>query len=373
MRITAMKQIRVILFVCIAPLCGGMLEAQDLSITPGDIRIDVDVMPGYHLKIRKKPGIASVMLTESTESETRRPATYAYRTSSYNPVNGDEKRILEGEEIRQEGRYFLVDSTPEPDAAFGEAFHIFIPYVLEYGYPWTRHGEAQALDGTYLSVRTFSKPYADYTGSFQDNPFILRIIQKPLEGPKEENIMPDALKSYEDIAGKGEVLKSPGQKDIIDKLASVLDRQDVKALDFVLALDTTQSMHDDIPYLKELLVPMMREHTSRFESFRAGLVLYRDYNEEYLNRVFPFTEDMDQLQKLVNGVRVAGGRDIPEAVYEALDAAIRGYDWKAEKRIIVLIGDAPPHPRPRGKVTEESVKREAQEKNITLYTIILPQ
>jgi Mg-chelatase subunit ChlD len=330
-------------------------------------------MPGYHLKIRKKPGIASVMLTESTESQTRRPATYAYQTSVYNPINGNEKRVLDGKELQPGNRYFLIDSTAEPDPEFGEAFHIFIPYVMEYGYPWGRHGEVQVLDGTYLSIRAFSKPYADYTGAFQDNPFTLRIIQRPLEGVKIDNIMPSAAESYREIAEEGEALESPGQKDMIDKIASIFDKQDAKALDFVLVLDTTQSMHDDIPYLRDLLVPMIRGYVDRFESFRVGLVVYRDYNEEYLNRVFPFTEDLALLQRLINGVRVAGGRDIPEAVHEALDAAIRGYDWQAENRIIVLVGDAPPHPRPRGRVTEESVKLAAKEKNIKLYTIILPQ
>ncbi|MDR1626799.1 MAG: VWA domain-containing protein [Spirochaetia bacterium] len=368
-----MKKFRILLCACAAFACGGLLEAQDLSIQTDDIRIDFDAMPGYHLKIRRKPGIASVMLTESTESETRKPATYAYQNPSYNPINGNEKRLLDGKELQQETGHFLMDSTPEPDAAFGEAFHIFIPYVMEYGYPWGRHGEVQVLDGTYLSIRAFSKPYADYSGDFLDNPFTLRIVQRPLDGAKADNIMPSAAKSYEEIATEGEALKSPGQKDMIDKIASIIDKQKAKALDFVLVLDTTRSMHDDIPYLRDLLVPTIREYISRFESFRAGLVVYRDYNEEYLNRVFPFTEDLEQFQRLINGVRVAGGRDIPEAVHEALDAAIRGYDWQAEKRVIVLVGDAPPHPRPRGKATEESVKHAAQEKNITLYTIILPQ
>jgi hypothetical protein len=347
-----MKKFRIMLFACAAFVCGGVLEAQDLLISTDDIRIDLDTMPGYHLKIRRKPGIASVMLTESTESETRKPATYAYQSPSWNPVNGNEKRILNGEELRQENRYFLVDSTPEPDAAFGEAFHIFIPYVMEYGYPWGRHGEVQALDGTYLSIRAFSKPYADYSGAFMDNPFTLRIIQRPLEGVKEDNIIPSTVESYEEIVEEGEVLKSPGQNDMIEKIAYIIDKQKAKSLDFVLVLDTTRSMHDDIPYLRDSLVPMIRTYLSRFESFRAGLVLYRDYNEEYLNQVYPFTGDLDRFQKLINGVKVAGGRDIPEAVHEALDAAIRGYDWQAERRVIVLVGDAPPHTRPRGKVTE---------------------
>ncbi|MDR3201424.1 MAG: VWA domain-containing protein [Spirochaetales bacterium] len=347
-------------------------EAEALVITPADLRIDVDTMGGYHLRIRKKPGIASVMLTESTESLTRLPTTFAYRSPAYNSINGGEGRILDGALLR-DGRHYLVDSTPEPDDQFGQAFHIFIPYVLEYGYPWSRQGEVQVLDGTFMSVRAFTKPYADYAGEFLDNPFVMRIIQRPLAGPPEGNFMPDTVKTYTNIADEGDSIKSPGKEDMINSIARFMDKQKGPALDFVLALDTTQSMRDDIPYLRELLVPMIREHVSRFESFRVGLVLYRDYNEEYLNRVIPFTTDLEQLQKNINAARVAGGRDIPEAVYEALDAAIRGYDWQADNRIIVLVGDAPPHPRPRGKVTEETVKNAAKEKDITLYTIILPQ
>jgi hypothetical protein len=358
-------------------LCGFVYAqesqgmGEDLGLSPDDLRVEVDTMGGYHLRIRKKPGIASVMLTESTESPTRRPATFAYRTSVYNPINGGERRILDGTFLKQDG-YFLVDSTPEPDEQFGESFHIFIPYILEYGYPWSRQGEVQVLDGTFMSVRAFAKPYADYAGAFQDNPFVLRIIQRPLPGPRKENYMSDTVRSYTDIAEEGEAISSAGQEDMIDSLSRIIDKQKAPTADFVLALDTTQSMLDDIPYLRELLVPMIREHISRFDSFRVGLVLYRDYNEEYLNRVIPFTTDLDGLQKTIDAVRVAGGRDIPEAVHEALDAAIRSYDWQAENRFIVLVGDAPPHPRPRGKITEESVKRGAKEKNITLYTIILP-
>jgi hypothetical protein len=361
-----------IFFAACILLCASGY-AQNLLIGPEDLRIDVDTMPGYHLMIRKKPEISCVLLVESTESPTRRPATFAYRAADYNPINGDEKRVLNGEALTQEDRYFLIDSSPEEDAQFGQAFHIFIPYVLEYGYPWSRQGEVQALDGTYLNVRAFSKPYADYSGSYRDNPFRLRIVQRPLAGPKEENFMPAAVDAFTHIADEGEAIKSPGKEAMIDEIGAILDKQKGPAVDFVLALDTTLSMRDDIPYLRTLLVPMIQKHLERFETFRVGLILYRDYAEEYLTRLLPFTEDLEVLQKRIDGVRVAGGRDIPEAVHEALDAAIRGYPWQADNRLIVLVGDAPPHPRPRGKVTEESVKHEAKEKGIALYTIILPQ
>ena len=50
--------------------------------------------------------------------------------------------------------------------------HIYIPEELSYGYPWTRNGKIPVEKGTFINIRSFEKPYADYTGSFADNPFM---------------------------------------------------------------------------------------------------------------------------------------------------------------------------------------------------------
>lgn len=350
-------------------------ESESLTLTPKDLRIELSLEGGYHLWIKKKPGIGSVLLTESTEDPARQVASYAYRAKSYNPYNGDEIRILNGQTlVPRPGRYFLVDSTPEPDELFGLAFHIFIPYVVEYGYPWSRQGEMEVVDGTFLNIRAFAKPHADYTGPFKDNPFVFRILQRSFTLPKTEKIMPDVKTEFTKITEetKGETFESTGEKDIIDKLAAIMDKQKGRTLDLVIALDTTQSMEDDIPHIRKLLVPMVAERIKGFDRVRIGLTLYRDYMEEYLTRSLPFTSDLTQLQRMVDSVRVAGGRDIPEAVHEGIYAAIHNYKWEAESRVIVVIGDAPPHPIPRGKITEEMVKRDAEEKKILVYTIILP-
>ena len=68
-----------------------------------------------------------------------------------------------------------------------------------------------------------------------------------------------------------------------------------------------------------------------------------------------------------------GGRDIPEAVNEALYEGIHEFDWSADSREIILIGDAPPHPRPRGKVTSQMVSDDAEAIGISINSIILPQ
>ena len=82
---------------------------------------------------------------------------------------------------------------------------------------------------------------------------------------------------------------------------------------------------------------------------------------------------MEQVRKAINRIKVWGGRDRPEAVYEALDSAVTGYVWDADEQIIILIGDAPPHPKPKGSIKREDVFRKAAERNIKIYPIILPQ
>ncbi|HKK48872.1 MAG TPA: vWA domain-containing protein [Alkalispirochaeta sp.] len=348
--------------------------AEELAIGPNDIRIEQSIDGGYELWVRKRPEIESILLTESTEAPDRRPTTFAYRARRSHPLNAGERRILDGEFLPDDGRHFLIDSTPEPDEEFGEAFRIFIPYIVEFGYPDTRNGEVMVLDGTYLSIRAFQEPYADYRGAFRDNPFIVRVEQAPMEGPPEGNFMPDTIEAFEDISREndGEAVYSEGPEDTIGRIADLLPDEGT-AIDLVLALDTTQSMHDDMPVLQESLVEMLQDELSEFDEFRVGFMLYRDYLEDYLVRKYDFVDTYDLVQDRLNRIRVAGGRDIPEAVYEALWASVQGFEWDAPERMIIVIGDAPPHPRPRGSVTREQVFDRAKELEVSIDTIILPQ
>ncbi|AEJ19035.1 vWA domain-containing protein [Gracilinema caldarium] len=352
------------------------LVALDLLVSPNDVRIEQRVDGGYHLFIRKKPDIASVLLAESTRDPTLKADNYAYRAPEWNPINGDEIRYLDGKPIPKESNIWsLIDSTPEPDLEFGQAFHIYIPYILNYGYSWTRHGEIYVVDGTYLNIRAFEKPYADYQGAYKDNPFVLRVVQKPLEGPPDGNFMKDTIASFAEIAaaGKGELVYSTGVDDIVPKMKKILETVQGKSVDLVVALDTTDSMRDDIDSVRAMLIPMLQEIIKNYSFFRIGMVLYKDYFEEYLNKVIPFTSDFTSFQRTLNAIRVGGGRDIPEAVYEALYVACTKFPWMAEEKLIILIGDAPPHPRPRGDITKEMVEKAAAERNLKINVMILPQ
>jgi len=160
---------------------------------------------------------------------------------------------------------------------------------------------------------------------------------------------------------------------MVDKIGSILDNAKGKTLDLVLALDTTESMYDDMPALKRRIMPFLKSHTEKFLKYRVGLLFYKDYMDEYLVKPYPFSNKLSVIKRNIDSMHVSGGRDIPEAVFEALYASIHSYRWQADSRLIVLIGDAPPHPRPRGKITSEMVYRDAKALGIKINTIILPQ
>ncbi len=365
------KTITVLLLV----ILSGFLYTQDLEVDPEDIVITQEINSGYHLWIRQKDDIASVLLTEPTENLIKKDPVYSLRNPEYHSLNGDEMRILNNKFLDPEKKlYSLIDSTTEIHRDLGDSFHIFIPNIAVYGYPWSRSGELQIRDGTFLNLRTFPRPFADYSDGFKDNPFVLRIVQKSLP-LSEAYYIEDIIHDFQEIAelGGGKSMLSTGEDDILDKIEDLLNDAGGGSLDLVLVLDTTNSMKNYISRLRTSLVPLLEEISSRYSELRFGIVLYKDYMEQYTTKVFPFSKDISFAQNVLDTVRAFGGRDIPDAVYEALYAGIHGFSWKAQKRKIILVGDAPPHREPRGNITKETVFVDAQHYAVELHTIILPQ
>lgn len=333
--------------------------ASSLAILPEDLRIAAREDGGYDLFIRKKEGIKSVMLTESTKDPSGKADNYAYRATEYNSVNGDEKRLLDGKFIPpSSGLYSLISSTPRPDPVFGEAFHILIPPVLVYGYSWSRSGSVAVGKGTFINIRSFAKPYGDYTGLFLDNPYEISLMARTVTEPpvvEQAQITP------------------PNEVDDTSSRISALIPTSGKSLDLVICLDTTDSMKPYIEEVKRNLSPLVRKRVSGFTTFRIGVVLYRDYwPDDYITLKMPFTSDFNTFDSFIKGVRVFGGMDIPEAMYEAIVTAANDYDWNAESRQIIIVSDAPPHPEPKGRIGFAEAAAQAAAKNIMIEALIEP-
>lgn len=370
-----MKFRRNVIGAVIISLVRLHLSAQELTLTGEDLIIDQTLEGGYDLYVRSTKGIRSILLTESSADPEKSSDSYALRTTIYHGSYGEEMRLLDGEFISiGDGSHSLIDSTPEPHPVLGQAFHLFIPYVVIYGYSWGRNGQIQILDGTWIGVRTFEKPYADYTGAFKDNPFMLRVVQQPITPPRDDRYMDATVETYEKIArdGGGNTAFSPDEERLVDSIETIVAGIEGESLDLMLVLDATASMVEEMKELVGGLVPMLEREGRRFDSFRCGIVLYKDYFEDFLTRVIPLRKGTEGLQRVITALKPHGGRDIPEAVYEALYTTLEKTPWNSTNRAIILAGDAPPHPIPRGNITREMVIEKAEELGVSINTIILP-
>lgn len=396
---SSMKRIRFSI-VCLTGLfLMGLLAAQSsspLHVGIEDIRLDNIRSPedgslqGFMLYVRQKDGMESVLLTETTRSADGMATNYAYRALEWNPVNGDEKRMLNGQPlVSQYARFSIIDSTAESHPELGTAFCLFIPLEMEYGYPWSRSGRTKVDIGTFINIRAFGAAYGDYSNGYEDNPFMFDLGTVPMDPPAPtaltDSYNPQAVTAFDLIAREagGTITYSKGPETIVDDIINVLEELDPnRPAEIVFVLDSTGSMKDDVARLRESLIPRLEEALAGFDSMQLGLLLYRDYVDGYSFRgvpvrLYPFVDSVKGFKEHLFDFIIKGneGGDVPEAVYEALYAAMDFYSWSEEsQRKVVLIGDAEPHSKPRGskKYTRELVVSTALEGNFTIDTIITP-
>jgi len=356
------------------------VQAKDLNLLVA--KEDTYVLPGndggFHLYIRAKGDIASVLLTETTQDPRLKLHNYAYRDTVFNEINGNEKRLLNGEPLDiSKGLYSLIDSTVEEETPLGKAFHIWIPHVIVYGYSWSRNGELEVVDGTFINIRSFELPYGDYEGAFKDNPFVLKIDDIML------NYVHEAVTSFKDITGSsgGDLVYAKGGQDIIPLTKRIVFNGGIGEgheknadLDLMFVLDATESMKDYIENAKQEMIEFLKVCDFSFASTRVGLILYKDYGDDFVvKEACVFTSKLEKFVKVLSEVKVGGGGDIPEAVYEGLFLALRE-SWREDENVIkkiVLVGDAPPHNKPKGKVKKEDVEAKAKERGVEINTILL--
>ena len=116
-------------------------------------------------------------------------------------------------------------------------------------------------------------------------------------------------------------------------------------LDVALLLDATGSMGSVLDQAREGLHRVALSIGRLVPGWRLRILAYRDHGEEFVVR--GPSPDATMFESLVwlRGLEAQGGGDEPEAVAEAVGWAIRHGRWRSKsRRVIVVVGDAPPHP-----------------------------
>src|SRR5262249_49776570 len=77
---------------------------------------------------------------------------------------------------------------------------------------------------------------------------------------------------------------------------------------------------------------------------RFGVTLYRDHGDEFGTRTFDLTDQTAAFSTALQQVVAAGGGDTPPDLASRLHDAVTKPSWRSDSvKLIVLVGDAPPH------------------------------
>lgn len=160
-------------------------------------------------------------------------------------------------------------------------------------------------------------------------------------------------------------------------------RHEINAVDLAFVVDTTSSMTHLIETARQQMITMLQElaHAADINLW-LGVVEYRDHppQDTMVYKVYPFTEDLQAAQRTLQKLQAHGGGDAPEAVLDGIVAACHELTWwRHSRRLMVLVGDAPPHGVgyqgdafsqgcPCGE-TIASTTRLAEEKRITIHSL----
>ena len=153
-------------------------------------------------------------------------------------------------------------------------------------------------------------------------------------------------------SGLGDILKE-AKGNLSGTFKKTIGHLRKNGLEIVFVFDSTGSMGSVLAAAKERITKMVAVLQELVPYARIGIVTYRDddKSEVYTTRDVILSRDFYRAMNFLKGVYAGGGGDIPEAVYLGLREATSQKWSKSARRLIVLIGDAPPHKRTEGRIS----------------------
>lgn len=316
----------------------------DLSIQKSDILItaerDENLVKdgnGVHLFVKKTGDIQSIALVRTGGNGSGREIL---RAGEYNPINGDEKIRDKGKKMNfslMKADFALIATKTERHEILGECFHIYIPQKVFYGF--LPSAKLEDFSFKNLGIRTYAMPHCDYSSEFRDF---------SIDGSGDVESEVAFLQISSTTGGKLEHIERVSE--LTEKLLEDVDELDSgEKIELIFAIDATESMKDDFAELRKNWLPRFEKQVKKFSDIKIGLLLYKDYGDEYKTNGLPvknlgFLKNASAFSKAVKSASVKGGGDREEAVYEALYSCATGFAWSdSAKKKVILVGDAPPH------------------------------
>lgn len=143
-------------------------------------------------------------------------------------------------------------------------------------------------------------------------------------------------------------------------------------LEVVFVIDSTGSMGPTIRALQQGIAELLDTLLALVPEARIGMVTFRDQRDDYVTRSLPLGRDYFAAVNFAFAAQAAGGGDKPEAVLAGLRAAF-AQDYAPDScRVVVLAGDAPPHPRDLPPLFQ-AVQRFTAGGKATIHTLLTDQ
>ncbi len=129
------------------------------------------------------------------------------------------------------------------------------------------------------------------------------------------------------------------------RLADHLERLAHQPVDLAIVIDCTASMSGEIADAQGGIDDLMRFVGDVSGGIRVAIVGYRDRREKFETVGWDFTPSIDAARTNLWRLSAEGGGDKPELVDKGLELAVTTFHWnQAHRGVLVLVGDAPPHP-----------------------------
>lgn len=149
----------------------------------------------------------------------------------------------------------------------------------------------------------------------------------------------DVLADYTD----GLVYNATYASEVPVMIAQIISDQAVANTDLVFLIDNTGSMYDDIDQVQLAIASIMSSLPS---GTRVGAAFYNDLNEDptgWYDYTPLDSSPYTATTGFINSLYAYGGGDYPESVYDGIVNAVSDMSWSSSsKRIMIVIGDAPP-------------------------------
>ena len=151
-------------------------------------------------------------------------------------------------------------------------------------------------------------------------------------------------------------------------------------IDIVFAIDSTGSMKNNVDAIRSKIDNITREVSKKSSSPRFALIDYKDHpqfnpnNQNYLAKTdLNFTSNISDLETALGSLNYEGGNigNTNASVYSGVMQAVNMKWRNGVKKIVVVIGDAPPRdPEPGTDYTAASVAKAAYEVDpVSVYGI----